>query len=627
MKKMIRSMAVLALALSMLTFPVSALSVDEARDLLELYYIDELPAQAAQAQTLEELLDILGDPYTVYMPAEDYKQFIDSINDTKLVGIGVSIEVHEKGIFISSVLENTPALEAGLATGDIIQAVDGTPLSTLDQARTLLSGEAGSRVTISVLKADETTVTLELTRREITVPTTAQYKLSDDGNACVIVCTSFGNETPDHIAEALKQYDESVNGFIIDLSSNPGGTSQSGAASAGCFIGSATMLYLRDGQDRYSYTYTMPGTPALTQKGAIVLTGPYTASSSELFLGAIRDHGSGIAIGQRTLGKGVAQLMADESNFPDLFQGDALKITVYRFFSPDGTTNDKIGVMPTLLMSLENTYYAALLLCADYTGSAEGHLKLSLADQIFYIHLDTALSEEFRPAFVELLEALPPSAQLRWDDGSGQYTDTTPQAVAERFALAEYTPRTFSDLDGTLYARSINTLTTYGMLGGYGDGTFRPDTPITRAEFCAMLANMLDLETSPVTQSLFADVAAEDWYAPVIHAMRDDSLLSGYEDGFFRPNNTISQQEVVSILAKLSTRLNMYSYNRRNISPTDEVMAEFAHFSSWAQQPAWLLDSCEVDISHLTSPQDQTTRGQAADLLCQLLIRTKVLWP
>lgn len=626
MRKLLRCLVCLTLALSMLLVPVGALSVEQARQLLEIYYIDELPAQAGQAQTLEELLALLGDPYTVYMSKEEHDQFLTDMNDTKLVGIGVAIEAHEKGILISSVLDNSPALEAGLTSGDIIQSVNGTPISTPEQAQSLLSGEVGSSVTIGVLRADGTSLQLELIRREITVPTTVQYSLSEDGNACVILCSSFGAEAPRHIADALREHDDSVNAFIIDLSTNPGGTSQSGAASAGYFIGGATMLYLRDGQDNYSYTYTLPGTPVLTQKSVIVLTSPYSASSSELFLSALRDHGVGISIGQRTLGKGVAQIMLGESSFPDLFDGDALKVTVYRFFSPNGTTNDKIGVMPTLLMSRENTYNASLLLCADYTGTPSQQLKLNLDDQIFYIQLDTAVSEAFRPAFVELLEALPPSAQLRWDDGTGQYTNTTPQAVAQALGLSEYMPRTFSDLTGSPYAQAVNTLAAYRLLGGYGDGTFRPENALTRAEFCAMLGNLMALNTSPVTQSRFYDVGANDWYAPVVHELYDRGLLSGYEDGSFRPNNTISQQEVVSILAKLSTQLNMYAYNRRNISPTDEVMAQFAHFSAWAQQPAWLLDSCQVDLSALTCPQDQATRGQTADLLCQLLTQINVLW-
>lgn len=627
MKKMLRFMAVLAVIFSLLAVPVNALSVDDAKALLEKYYIDDLPPEAAQAQTLEELLSLLNDPYTVYMPAQKHKEFVDSIHDAKLIGIGISIEAHEKGIYISSVLKDSPALDAGLTMGDILQSVDGTPLTDTEQARSLLAGEEGTPVTITVLRADGTVVDFELIRREITVPTTVQYALSDDGNACVIIATSFGNETPRHVADAINEYDASVNGFILDLSGNPGGTSDSGAATAGRFIGEAIMLYLRDGNDEYGYTYTLPGVQPLTQKGVIALTGPYSASSSELFLGAIRDHGAGIAIGQRTLGKGVAQFLLDKYDFPDLFEEDALKVTAYRFFSPLGTTNDKIGVMPTLLMSLDNTYEAALLLCGDYTGSAEGQLKLTLSGQIYYIDLATAMNEKYRPAFTELLEALPLSANLRCDDGTGKYTDTTPQEVAKMLGLSEYSPRTFSDLADTPYADSINTLTIYGMLGGYGDGTFRPDLPMTRAEFCAMLGNMLDLNTTPVTESAFPDVSPADWYAPIVHAMQADGLISGYEDGFFRPNDTISQQEAVSILARLSTRLNMYSYNRRNLHPTEEAMVEFAHFSDWAQQSAWLLDSCEVDLSDLTTPQAPTSRGLAADLLCQLLTSIKVLWP
>lgn len=626
MKKLLRCLTCLALTFSLLQLPVGALNVDQARELLDHYYIDDLPAQAQQVQTLEELLALLNDPYTVYMSKDQYDKFMADMNDTKLVGIGVAIEVHEKGILISSVIENSPAQDVGLVSGDIIQSVNGTPITTVDQAQSLLTGESGTSVSIGVLKADHTTVQLELVRREISVPTTVQYALSEDGNACVILCSSFGAETASHFADALREHDTSVNGFIIDLSANPGGTSHSGAVTAGYFIGGAIMLYLRDGLDNYSYTYTLSTTPVLTQKSVIVLTSPYSASSSELFLGALRDHGVGIAMGQRTLGKGVAQIMLDESSFPDLFDGDALKVTVYRFFSPNGTTNDKIGIMPTLLISLENTYNASLLLCGDYTGSAEGYLKLSVADQNFYIHLETALSEAFRPAFVELLEALPPQARLRWDDGNGKYTDTTAQAVAKSFGLSEYKPRTFSDLNANPYAQSINTLSTYRLLGGYGDGTFRPDNLLTRAEFCAMLGNVMALKTSPVEQSQFYDVGVNDWYAPVVHELYNRGLLSGYDDGSFRPNNTISQQEVVSILAQLSTQLNMYSYNRRNITPIDEVMAEFAHFSDWAQQPAWLLDSCEVDLSSLSTPQDPTSRGLAAYLLCQLLTQTNVLW-
>ena len=410
MKLLFRRLTALVLCALTFVVPVHALSIEQAVSLLDEYYIDDLPQAAAQAQTLDELITALGDPYTVYVTKEEYETFLAGLNDVRLVGIGVSIEVHESGILIASVLKDSPALDAGLVSGDIIISADGVPLTTLEQAQALLAGEAGSAVTVQVLRADGTIVPFELIRREIVVPTTVQHFLSDDENALVISCTSFGNETPDHFVSALKEYDPTVNAFIVDLSANPGGTSQSGAATAGCFIGGAIMLYLRDGQDRYNYTYTIPSTKSHTSRPAIALTSPYTASSAELFLGAIRDHKVGIAIGQRTRGKGVAQIALDKSTHPDLFDGDALKVTVYRFFSPDGATNDKIGIMPTLLVSLENAYNAALLLCDDYPESAAGHLQLTLNEYSYFIDLDTAMADQFRPAFVELLEAIPPTA-------------------------------------------------------------------------------------------------------------------------------------------------------------------------------------------------------------------------
>lgn len=626
MKKRFRSLAALALSLCMLCVPTRALTVEQAAGLLEEHYIDDLPPSALQAQTIEELMLSLGDPYTLYMTKDEYSAFIASINDARLVGIGVSIEAHERGILIISVVEDSPALEAGLVSGDIMLAADGVPLTTLEQAQTLLTGEVGSPVTIDVLRADGTTTQFTLTRREIVVPTTVQSFLTEDDNALVISCGSFGNETPRHFAKALLDNTDKVNAFIVDLSANPGGTSESGAGAAGCFIGSGMMLYLRDGQDRYNYTMLLPGQEPKTDKPAIALTSPYSASSSELFLGAIRDYNAGIAIGQRTKGKGIAQIVLDEKTNPDLFDGDALKVTVYRFFSPKGATNDKIGVMPTFLISLENAYHAALLLCDDAPESAVDHLKLTINDHIFFIDLKLALSPDYRAAFVELLEALPPHAKLRWDKGDGKYENTTAPAVAQRLELSEFCPRTFSDLTDSTNASAIHTLSAYRLVNGYGDGTFRPDTILTRAEFCAMLSNLLCWNSLPTTQSIFRDVSPDDWYAPAVHDMYQRNLLAGYDDGSFQPNNAISQQEVVSILAKLSTQLNMYPYNRRSISPTDEVMAQFAHFSDWAQHSAWLLDSCKVDLSPFTTPQDSITRGQAAELMCQLLTNIHILW-
>lgn len=620
-----RATAALLMICCLIT-PAHALSVEQATQLIDEYYIDGLPQGATQAQSIEELLTLLGDQYTTYMTAEEYKEFLSAINDQELVGIGVSIQPHEKGIYISSVLEDSPALEAGLAAGDIILSADGVSIKTTEQATLALGGAEGSSVHIQVLKADGTTVELDLVRRKISVATTVQYVLSEDGNACVILCNSFGDKTALHFKEALQEHGEAVNAWIVDLSTNPGGTSSSASASAGLFIGSAIMVYMRDAADEYTYTFTLPHVKAMTEKPVIVLTSEHSASGSELFTAAVRDHAVGIAIGQRSQGKGVAQVMLDEESYPDLFDGDSLKVTAYRFFSPVGTTHDQGGVIPTLLIDPEYAYNAALLLCADEPEQFAGYLNITLCGYEFYIHLETALSADYRPAFIELLQALPSDAQLWIDEGKNRWMRWDMDKVVQHLGLSEYTPRTFRDVTGHQYADTIQTMATYRLINGYGDGSFRPDSYITRAEFCALAANTLGLTVTPGIECPFRDLSVRDWYYSPVMAMYQAGYISGYDDGFFAPNQTISQQEMVRILAKAAAWLNMRVYDREKQTPTEQELAPYANYSSWAQKSAWLLDSCGVDMEQVV-PGEKATRAQAADLLCQLLVKINYIWP
>ena len=624
MKKLFRSLTAVLMCIGFV-LPIHALSVEQAIELLDTHYIDDLPPAAYQAQTLDELLAALNDPYTVYLSAEEYRQFLDSINDEKTIGIGVSIQEDPRGIFISSVLEDTPAQEAGLEPGDIITTANGVRLTSTEVATAQLTGEEGTAVTIRVLKQNGIEVELELIRRPFSVATTVRSGLSNNGNAGLILCTSFGDETPKHFTEVITKYEDAVNTWIIDLSGNPGGTSTSGSSAAGRFVGSKVTFYLRDGEDYYRYGFTTDINPRITDHPAILLTTGSTASSAELFSAAIRDYEAGIAVGQRTFGKGIAQQAFDETAFPELFDGDALKMTTYRFFSPDGATNDGLGILPTLMISYENIYPVALLLSAPPEGKQGDLLDLDIAGSSFCIDLELAASEPYRSAFTELLEALPPSAKLYYCKQGQDWQEPTPAQLAQQLGLTGYTPRTFSDAAHSPYLHSINTLAVYGLVGGYGDGTFRPDAPVTRAEFCAMLTNLFGLELPPVSRSAFSDVNTASWYAPAVHAMHDKGYLTGYEDGSFRPDAPITQEEALCILAKATTYLNMFAYNIQAQGAQDGALDAYGHYSDWARPSAWLLDEFEVSLSGV-QPQETASRALAAELLCRILTKTGVLW-
>ena len=627
MNQLFRRTASLLLALCVCIIPSHALTVQQAIPLLEDRYIDDLPAAAYQAQTMEELIRAIGDPYTVYLSGEEYEAFLATFNDTETVGIGVSIQAHDWGVLISSVLEDTPAEESGLVAGDVILSADGISLTDINQAASLLTGEVGTKVTLTILRENGSVQELSLTRRAFYVNTTATFSLSPDGNAGVIRCTGFGDRTSNHVFYAVRDNDDLVNTWIMDVRNNPGGNVSTSAGSAGVFVGGATMVYFRDGLDNYNFTFTQPGLKPKTEKPVLVLTNDFSASGAELFTAAIRDHGAGIAIGQRTYGKGIAQIILTEDQHPDLFENDALKVTAYRFFSPSGTTHDQGGVLPTLLVSPLNTSAVALLLSSPVPETAHNFLNISLAGFEFFVDLDTALSASFRPAFIELLEALPLTARFWMDRGNGSFGEVTLEDVVSRTGVkAEFTSRRFPDLANCSRQDAIDTLGIYGLVSGYGDGLFRPENSITRAEFCAMVANALGLHASADSKQTFYDVPPGTWYYDCVTALYERGYISGYSDGGFCPSQRIRTEEIISILARAGAWMNMHFYDLQQLGPDGDVLNQYPEFSSWARESAWLLDRMELDLSGL-APKEYADRAQAAGLIYDLLTVTNVIWP
>ena len=627
MNRLFRRAGALVLVLCTLIAPARALTVHQAITLLEERYIDQRPPAAYQAETMDELIAALGDPYTSYLTGDAYQAFLGTFNDQKTVGIGVSIRAHEQGVLISSIVENTPAAQAGLVAGDVILSADGTPITDMDHAVTLLTGEEGSSVVVRVLHQDGTQEDITLTRHTFTVNTTAVFSLSEDGNAGVINCTGFGDKTASHIHSAVSENDESVNAWIVDVRSNPGGSSSTAAGSVGVFAGGGIMLYFRDAQDNYTYTFTHPNLTPSTEKPAIILTSPHSASGAELFAAAMRDHGTGISIGQRTFGKGIAQIVLSESTHPELFQQDALKLTAYRFFSPAGTTPDQGGVLPTLLMDAQYVPAAALLLCSPQPDSAAGYLNITLAGWEFFVLLETALSDAYAPAFVALLEALPPSAELWMDRGNGTFGRVTMEQVLARTGLsAQFTSRRFSDLADCRHQDAINTLAAYGLVSGYGDGRFLPDAPVTRAEFCTMVTNAFGFKANASSTNLFYDVPIDAWYYKGIMALSERGYISAYSDGSFSPSQHIGYSDALQILAQTAAWVNMKAYDLAQFGAEPDMLASYAELDPAARESAWLLEQIGVVLSQ-PDPETKFTRADAADLLYQLLTATNVIWP
>ena len=581
-KRFLRRLTAAWAVLALLVSSAAALSVEDARALLEENYVDALPPEAYEAESLEELFLAVGDPYTYYMSAEAYAEFLGSVeHEDTVTGIGAAINYTDEGILLTGVLSGGGAEEVGLQAGDLIIAIEGVSCAPAGEAhRALLVGEAGTHVAVTVRHADGTVADYRIQRRLVEIHNTSSTLW--EGGIAYIDCDSFGTDTGTYFAQGIQDYDDEAHIFVVDLRGNTGGVTSSAVYSIGTFTGPAALLYLRDKEG--SYRRSTNYYDALTQDPVIVLTNGYSASAAEIFAADIRDCRAGILVGERTYGKGVAQVVFDGANSPGLFDGDALKITAYRFYSADGNTNDLIGVLPTLLVSGSISQEVAKLLAEKAPSRPDGYLRLELNDLPFYVDLEKARSEEHRFAFDALLSALPPDAEIAVGSGRG-WEELSVRELVEAWAGADFQSRWFSDVDESPYADAINTLATYGILNGDSTGSFRPDGALTRAQLCALMAQALGVGYNG--ESRFTDVSDDRWYASAVNAMASLGFVEG-DGGVFRPDDPLTYEQFITFMSRLAAYLNcdVYEYIQDQDAQALSQDAELASFADWAKSGA-----------------------------------------
>lgn len=603
-----------------------ALSVEEAREILQRSYVDKLPNVAKEAETLDELFSYTDD-YTYYMTGEEYEAFLSEVEgEVSFVGIGAEITYGETGITIVSVLKGGGAEKAGLASGDVIVAIDGEGcVPGTAEAREKLLGDERTQVTLTVLRTDGSEKDFTVTRTLITQTNTTVSVADGVG---YIDCDSFGSQTGTYFQDGVRKNNSAVRAWVVDLRGNGGGLTSAAVTALGTFAGKGDLAYFvdRDGDaipERYAGA-------DLTDKPAIVLMNAGSASASEIFAGGILGTGSGIVIGERSYGKGVAQIVYDGTNCPYLTD-DAVKVTAYRFYCAGGNTTDRLGVIPTLYVPQGTTSAAAELLAGAKPADGSAYLHLVLNGLDFYV--DIAAAKQQTLALEGILRALTPDTELYWGENGAEERVTSAQA-REKCGKAGMS-MDFSDVSGSEYEDAINALAAYRIV--FGDkGAFRPDDTMTRAEVCALLAQALDVYSS--ADGYFTDVPKGSWYASSVNAMASLGLVSGVGDRKFAPNATMTQEEFITVLGRLVEFLNLDARAYLDEHPLAilQPLAQYKNFSPWAIRCADLLTGSVTDESgeavtmYCTDlegiePKEPILREQAAAALYNALRTTGVL--
>ena len=291
-------------------------------------------------------LDGVGDPYTQYFDREARVAFSERTGG-EYVGIGVLVIPPETGaVIIANVFRDSPAALAGILPGDKIVGVDGEDMTgrSLEEVISLIRGAEGTPVSLTILRPYENKrIDMDLVRSRVTIPSVF-YEMMPDQVGYIRI-EGFDMATRAQFTTALENLvDQGMTGLVLDVRNNPGGVLNVVAYIANRFIPEGVITYtINAGGRRDDY----PSDDEYLGLPLVVLINGRSASASELLAGAIQDTGMGVLVGEQTFGKGIVQHLLELSD------GSAIKVTVAKYFTPNGTSIHGVGVAPDLVVEME----------------------------------------------------------------------------------------------------------------------------------------------------------------------------------------------------------------------------------------------------------------------------------
>jgi carboxyl-terminal processing protease len=313
----------------------------EAWGVLKEHYIGNLDENKLSYGAVEGMVRAAGDPYTAFSDPEATKQFKETLKGS-FSGIGAEMGVKGGLIVVIAPLEGSPAQKAGVKAGDVIVAIDKQNLTedtSLNDAVRRIRGPKGTQVTLTVIHPQERqTVDITITRDDIAVDSVKNE--IKDGIAHISI-TSFNEDTAAAFAKIAKDVKrQNVRGIILDVRGNPGGYLDAAVDIASEFLDRGMDVVSEKGKTEIKHTARKTG--ILKGTPLVVLMDGSSASASEIVAGALHDNLDVPLIGEKSFGKGSVQ------DVIDLSDGSSLRVTIAKWFTPDGTSIADHGIAPTL---------------------------------------------------------------------------------------------------------------------------------------------------------------------------------------------------------------------------------------------------------------------------------------
>ncbi len=296
-------------------------------------YVDKVNIDSLVDNAIPLILSEL-DPHSVYINAQDAQAATDDLKGS-FTGIGVEFNIRQDTIHVQNVIKNGPAERAGLLAGDKIVSVDGKPfvgkIVTNQEAQRRLKGPKDTKVKVGVMRYGSKKIKeFVITRGDIPQKSIAATYMLDEKTGYVRI-KSFGETTYPELLIALAQLSEQgFQNLVIDLRDNTGGYLTSAIQIANEFLAKNKLIVYTQGRKSPKQEYRSDGHGSYQKIPLVVLINEGSASSSEIFAGAMQDNDRATIIGRRSFGKGLVQ---QQIGFPD---GSIIRLTIARYYTPSG---------------------------------------------------------------------------------------------------------------------------------------------------------------------------------------------------------------------------------------------------------------------------------------------------
>jgi carboxyl-terminal processing protease len=305
----------------------------EAIELVEQKYVGDIDYEKATQAAIQGMLFTL-DPHSIFFPSNEFRKLKED-QASSFVGIGVQILRHDDGVYVQSVVPNTPAARAGLRYGDRIVAVDGKDARewSSDEVSRNVRGERGKEVEIKVERVgQQTSLAFKIVRAAVPLPSIRNEFMIAPATGYVGLIGGFQQTSDEELRQAIGELKkQGMRQLVLDLRNNPGGLLDQAIDVASEFLPRDATVVSVKGRSEYTKAavYKSTGTEP-EEMPLVVLINRNTASASEIVAGAIQDHGRGLVVGETSFGKGLVQHVFT------LPFNTGLTLTTARYYTPYG---------------------------------------------------------------------------------------------------------------------------------------------------------------------------------------------------------------------------------------------------------------------------------------------------